>query len=83
MNFVKKDLKLVQVRPYTKKKEDGTERLFHFIKLADKQTYESQEFMLDAELTKPETLELGNDYDATLMVDGRFSSVRLDPVVRK
>jgi hypothetical protein len=79
MNFIKKDVKLVKMRSYTKVKEDGTERIFHFVSIADKKTYENVEFILN-DATNPKTVEVEHDYDATLVVDGRFSSVRLDPI---
>ena len=66
-------LRLVSNRTYEK---EG--KAYTFVKLADKKTFDSNEFMLSRDQS-PDLLTAGHDYKVHLEVDGRFSSVSLFP----
>ena len=70
---VKTPLRLVSFRTMEKEGKKYT-----FVKLADQETYDSNEFMLhrDQMLDK---LILKERYFVTLDIEGRFTSVQLDP----
>lgn len=70
---VKTVLRLVSSR--TTEKEG---KRYTFVKLADEQTFDSNEFMLHRE-QMPEKLVPQARYHVTLDIEGRFTSVQLDP----
>jgi hypothetical protein len=70
---VKTPLRLVSARTF----EKGDKR-YTFVKLADEATFDSNEFMLHSEHdnSPPETQKR---YSVTLDVEGKFTSVKLEP----
>lgn len=76
MRFEKKDLRLVTMRQLQTK----AGKTMYLVKLADKIAFDCQEFIL-ARDHSVEGLEQGKDYNVILDVDGRYSSVTLQPVV--
>jgi hypothetical protein len=70
---VKTVLRLISAKTMEK---DG--KRFTFVKLADEKTFDSNEFMLHKE-QMPEKLVPTMRYNVTLDIDGRFTSVMLDP----
>lgn len=51
----------------------------YFAKVADIETYESNDYMINRNECNPDSLVAGYDYHLYLTVDGRFSSVYLVP----
>ena len=77
MEFVGKtgSYRLVKMRDFKTK----TGSTMWFATLADTQTYENADFVLerDADLSQ---IEVGKDYQATIIVDGKYTSLRLTPL---
>jgi len=79
MLFEKKDMRLVSVRNIER---DGGKTIT-FVKIADKKTFEGNDFILGRE-TAVKSLIAGNDYDVELTVDGKYNSVNLwEPLPEK
>ena len=72
-NYSNSVVRLVSVRKVTSK--NGNE--LYFAKVADLETYESNDYMLNRDECKPDRLVAGGDYMLDLIVDGRFSSILL------
>lgn len=72
-------LRLLAVRRYDKKAEDGTIiSTHHFVKFADEATFESNEFMLPKEID-PATLVPQTRYKVVLDIDGKWTRPSLIP----
>ena len=71
---VKNVLRLVS----TQSVEREGKKTLHFVKLADEETFDSCEFMLHRDQV-PEGLVWKDRYRVTLDIDGRFTSVMLEP----
>jgi hypothetical protein len=71
MKFPMKVLRLVSHRSIVK---EG--KTYNFVKLADEETFDSNEFMLSAD-TRMDKLLNQTRYEVELSIDGRFTSVNL------
>ena len=70
---VKTQLRLVTHRTMVKEGKKYT-----FVKLADEATFDSNEFMLHRD-HEPDKLVPQSRYNVTLDIEGRFTSVKLEP----
>lgn len=75
MVFEKKNVVLVELR--NAKSKNGSE--LNFVVIADPVTYENYEGMLANDVVASD-LSQGEIYNAAMVVRGRFSSLRLEPV---
>jgi hypothetical protein len=71
-------LRLLDVRSIDKVGEDGVTKTYHFAKLVDEGTYESNDFMLPKEVD-PSTLTIQARYNVVLDVEGKWSRLSLTP----
>lgn len=74
MKFLKKGMRLITVKTVTK---EG--KTFSFVKLADKESFDNGDFMLSRKVD-PTKLSENNDYNVILEIDGKYSTVELQPV---
>lgn len=78
MNFKGGKVRLARLREYKTK----TDRIMHFVTIADPVTCLGNDFVLDSEYNVAGDLVVGHDYDVTLVVDGKYSKVQLTPLAK-
>lgn len=79
---VETPLRLVSIRTIEKRNAKDELKSYSFLKLANEATFESEDFMLSSEQS-PEGLIHHNRYKVTLNVEGKFTSVMLEPESKK
>lgn len=75
MKFYRNNVRLVSVRSFTSQKGNQ----LTFLKVADKDTYDSAEFLADKDFDAMSVRE-GSDYDLVVDYDGRYMNASLLPL---
>lgn len=75
MRFYKAGVRLVSIRQF----ESKNGKLLTFLKVGDKEVFDSAEFLADKDFD-PMSVHEGSDYDLVIDYDGRYMNASLLPL---